>query len=43
LHSLEDSINEENVDKIKGGLQSLENKISQIQSKLKDEKPESVD
>ncbi len=42
LHSLENGINEENMDKIKGGLQSLENKISQIQLKLKDEKPESA-
>ncbi len=42
LHSLENSIREENVDKIKSGLQSLESKISTIQSKLKEEKPESA-
>jgi len=43
LHSLENSIREENVDKIKSGLQSLEGKISGIQSKLKEDKPEGAD
>ncbi|MCL2100724.1 MAG: hypothetical protein FWH22_03290 [Fibromonadales bacterium] len=35
LCSLEDSINEENIDKVKGGLQAVGDKISELQGKLK--------
>jgi len=40
LAILENNINEQTIEKIKSGLKTVESKISDIQEKLKEEKPE---
>ncbi|MDR3000773.1 MAG: hypothetical protein LBU89_05860 [Fibromonadaceae bacterium] len=40
LHSLEGCINEENVDKVKCGLQAVGDKISELQGKIKIQPPQ---